>query len=182
MYDELFNVWKYEIEKEELATLNLDFFAKLSSYIRTLREKNDEQSEKSVISSILKHELDHTTCMIEELLSVRYNKLIKIVQAGNELPLSRLSNEEKKVFSFFKSFFKEYQLLRKNIFQGSDLKMDFTKSEKRVIIRFLEDVPSLIGSDMNLYGPFLAEDLASLPIKNAELLVKQGLARLVEIN
>jgi DNA replication factor GINS len=49
-----------------------------------------------------------------------------------------------------------------------------------VVLRFLKDVPALIGSDMKTYGPFEAEDVATLPSENAKILVKQGLAEKVE--
>jgi DNA replication initiation complex subunit (GINS family) len=33
---------------------------------------------------------------------------------------------------------------------------------------------------MKTYGPFLVEDVASVPVENAKILIKQGLAELVE--
>jgi DNA replication initiation complex subunit (GINS family) len=39
-----------------------------------------------------------------------------------------------------------------------------------------------MGADMKSYGPFVAEDVASLPPQNAQILVKQGLAVLVEVS
>ena len=35
---------------------------------------------------------------------------------------------------------------------------------------------------MDTYGPFKAEDIASLPVENAKILSKQGLAELVEVS
>jgi DNA replication initiation complex subunit (GINS family) len=35
---------------------------------------------------------------------------------------------------------------------------------------------------MKTYGPFKVEDVASLPIENAKVLIKQGLAEKVEAN
>jgi len=34
---------------------------------------------------------------------------------------------------------------------------------------------------MKSYGPFLVEDVASVPLENARILIKQGLAKAVEI-
>ncbi len=39
-----------------------------------------------------------------------------------------------------------------------------------------------MGADMKSYGPFLVEDVASLPVENAKILVKQGLAVQVEVS
>jgi DNA replication factor GINS len=48
-------------------------------------------------------------------------------------------------------------------------------------IRFLRAVPAIIGIDMKTYGPFKAEDLASMPVENAENLIRRGIAKEVEI-
>jgi len=53
---------------------------------------------------------------------------------------------------------------------------------KRSTIRFLKSIPAIMGADMKSYGPFVAEDVASLPPQNAQILVKQGLAVLVEVS
>lgn len=182
MYNELYNAWKFEIENEELGSLKLGFFSKLSDYIQCLNEQNADENKKLVESSLLMHELNHVNCMIEELISTRYNKLIKIIKGKKELPLAVLSVEEKKIFSNFLSFIKEYQLFKKNIFQGTVFKKNTKRSSKRIVLRILKDIPALIGSDMKSYGPFLVEDVASLPSENAELLIKQGLGKLVKTN
>ena len=53
---------------------------------------------------------------------------------------------------------------------------------KRAVLRFTKAIPGIIGADMKTYGPFAAEDVASVPAKNAEMLVKQGLAVLIEVS
>jgi DNA replication initiation complex subunit (GINS family) len=37
-----------------------------------------------------------------------------------------------------------------------------------------------MGTDMKTYGPFAAEDVASLPAQNAENLIRKGIAQEVE--
>ncbi|MFQ6096039.1 MAG: hypothetical protein ACE5NN_07835, partial [Candidatus Bathyarchaeia archaeon] len=45
-----------------------------------------------------------------------------------------------------------------------------------VEVRFLKEVPVIVGSDMKTYGPFKPGDISRLPKQNAEILVKQGAA------
>lgn len=182
MYNELHNAWKYEIENEELGNLTLDFYSKLSDYINSLREENALETKKSIKSKLLLHELKHVTCMTEELILTRYQKLIKIIDTKKKVPISTLAAEEKKIFPNLLSFINDYQLFRNNLFQGNNKVVNVKKSPKRVVLRVLKDIPALIGSDMKTYGPFQVEDVASLPPDNAELLIKQGLGKLVEIN
>jgi DNA replication initiation complex subunit (GINS family) len=54
------------------------------------------------------------------------------------------------------------------------------KPKKRVL-RFLQETPSIVGADMKTYGPFLPQDVASLPVENAKVLVKQRVAVEVEV-
>ena len=42
------------------------------------------------------------------------------------------------------------------------------------VIRMLQDLPHIVGSDGKTYGAFKAEDVVTLPEKNAKLFIKQG--------
>jgi len=46
----------------------------------------------------------------------------------------------------------------------------------------VKNIPAIMGADMKSYGPFVVEDVASLPELNARILIKQGLAVLVEVS
>jgi DNA replication factor GINS len=48
---------------------------------------------------------------------------------------------------------------------------------KRILVRFLQAIPAIIGPDMKAYGPFKEEDVASLPAENAEILITRGVAK-----
>ena len=47
---------------------------------------------------------------------------------------------------------------------------------KQVLVRFLKPIESFVGVDMNKYGPFQQEDVASLPLENARSIVESGVA------
>jgi DNA replication factor GINS len=40
------------------------------------------------------------------------------------------------------------------------------------VVRFLVDIPAIIGADLKPYGPFKPEDIATLPLENVEILMK----------
>jgi DNA replication factor GINS len=74
-----------------------------------------------------------------------------------------------------------YQTFVRNILQGHLTQMDVAEREhKNSVLRFMKDVPAIIGTDMKAYGPFKIEDVASLPSENAKILIKQCLAEKVE--
>ena len=45
-----------------------------------------------------------------------------------------------------------------------------------VEIRMLKDIPAVIGTDMNTYGPFFKDRVYAIPKENARLFIKQGVA------
>ena len=51
-----------------------------------------------------------------------------------------------------------------------------------IVLRFVKEVPALVGADMMTYGPFYPEDIATLPSENARILIKQGIAIQVDPN
>ncbi len=59
------------------------------------------------------------------------------------------------------------------------LKMD-NIAKKTILVRFLEAVPEIVGEDLNIYGPFNPEDIANLPKKVAEVLIKQNKAQAIQ--
>jgi len=49
-------------------------------------------------------------------------------------------------------------------------------------VRFIKPVPKFLGSEMETYGPFEENDIASLPSKIANILVKKNRAEEMQIN
>ncbi len=71
--------------------------------------------------------------------------------------------------------------LVKSVLNGRSLGAEVAETKKKRVLRFLKEVPAIIGVDMKPYGPFKPEDVASVPAENAKVLVKQGLAVEVEV-
>jgi len=63
--------------------------------------------------------------------------------------------------------------------EAKPVEPEVSKPSELVVVRFVQDVPQIIGVDLKTHGPFKAEDIASLPKENAEALIKQGLAKAI---
>ena len=68
----------------------------------------------------------------------------------------------------------------KKLIKDQVIQVERKEKPKKVLVRFVQEIPAIIGSDMNMYGPFRAEDIATLPPENAKILIKQGIAMEVE--
>jgi len=181
VYDELYSAWQREIESTQLGRLSPDFYAKTADYLRRIKEETRMLDKKTVKASLLERELRNVRRMLHELVWARYRKLVRIFSVGQKTPTDLLTIEEAKVCESLLPFAEAYQKFVKNLLQGQVLKVDLEKVHKRVVLRFVKDVPAIIGADMKTYGPFMVEDVASLPVENARILVKQGLAEVVEV-
>jgi DNA replication factor GINS len=194
MYNELYSAWQREIDDPTLGGLQLDFYAKISQYLKHIKEEDKVLDKKSVKTSLLEHESANVERMLKELLGSRYRKIIKTVTKTQKLPTELLTVEEARMCETFADFTKSYHKFTDDVMQGqlnvepikvvvkTETNAAVSQPHKRSTIRFLKNIPAIMGADMKSYGPFIAEDVASLPPQNAQILVKQGLAVLVEVS
>jgi DNA replication factor GINS len=192
VYDELYAAWKREVENAALGSLPSDFYSRAATYLHNMSADSKSQDAKTVRSTLLEHEMVNAARLVQELVGLRYRKLLKLTATGKIVPLEKLATEEAKLYSGIAPLtevFGKFQedLLKGQLAEANEVpiasQIEATKSSPtRVTVRFLKPVPSIMGADMQSYGPFLAEDVASVPSENAKILVRQGLARVVELS
>jgi len=189
MYDELYAAWRLEIENGELGTLPPDFYIRIANYLRRIKEEDKMQDKKTVRTNLLESEKTNAQRMTKDLLRIRYRKLLKIVESGRKVPTDSLTAEEKKLYAGVAPSAEFYGKFVAEIVEGHIMKEEVLNApvseppmvHVRMTLRFLKPVPSIIGSDMKSYGPFQVEDVGSVPIENAKILIKQGLAKAIEV-
>ena len=186
MYDELYATWKREIENKALQPLDADFYVRVSEYVKRIKKEITSADERTLEGRLLAREKNNAIRLINELLKVRYKKVVKTIRSGQELPLNLFSSHEAETFKSFSSFVEKYRAFAKGLIQGQQSSSIVAEtpsmSHQRVVLRFKKAVPAIIGSDMKTYGPFASEDVASVPVENAQILVKQGFAEVIEVS
>ena len=190
MYDELYAAWRFELENATLGGLPSDFYARAADYLRRIKEETKTMDKKTVKSTLLEREIERVQCMLRELIWARYKKLVSLVTENQKLPSGLLTDEEESLCTGFLSFTESYKKFADKLFRGQISsavsnkipKAAEKKDSQKVVLRFIKAVPAVIGADMKTYGPFMVEDVASVPAENAEILVKQGLAEKVELS
>jgi DNA replication initiation complex subunit (GINS family) len=194
MYNELYAAWRREIEEASLGGLPPDFYNRIADYLRRLNEENKILDKKSIKVNLLDHESQNVNRMLKELLRVRYKKIVRTITQNQKMPSDLLTVEESEMCKSFVAFSDAYQKFTRTLMQGQtfkvtsattvsvDSKIESQMAHKRVVLRFIKNIPTIIGGDMKIYGPYVAEDVASLPVENAKMLVKQGLAVSVEVS
>jgi DNA replication factor GINS len=180
MYGELYEVWKKETGSAELEKLPSDFYPRIANYLRNLREEGRMLDKRLLKARLLTMELRNARRMLQELTQTRCRKLM-LPGKGDVIP-DVLAPEERQLSNSFTPLVEAYYSFARDLLRGHLSRMTIKHQRAFAILRFLKDVPAIIGADMKAYGPFRAEDVGSLPVDNAQILVKQGLAERVGIH
>lgn len=179
MYDELFEAWRREVENPALQSLPRDFYTRLADYIRRIREEKRMIDEGSIRGKLLYMEEEKARKMINDLARLRREKIIRMVERGEPIPSTSLTEEEESLYNSLLANKEAFEGFLEDIMLGHKPKIGRTKSGF-LVVRITKEIPQIIGADMRIYGPFKPEDIAMLPEENARALVRQGAA--VEIN
>ena len=180
LYNQLFEAWKKEKENVEFQPLSRRFYADLAAYIKKLREERRMLDERTVKGRLLQQEEENVKCMAEELVQTRYEKMVRTVSKGEVISTTTMAEEEESLYRNASAQTDSFQSFIKNLLLGRLQQETRVNSPGLLVIRFLQEIPEIVGADMKTYGPFKPEDIASIPKENAKTLIKQGIAAEVE--
>jgi DNA replication initiation complex subunit (GINS family) len=183
LYNELYELWKKEKENENsIQRLPKNFYAKIVAYIKKTKEDNRMLDKKTTKAKLLNLEFRNAKIMAGELFDLRYRKLWEKALARETVARDALTEEEEKLYGEILSLAEAYHAFSKDILRGHLSAIEKAAKQTMVVLRFVQEIPALVGSDLKTYGPFAPEDLATLPSENARILVKQGVAVEVDLN
>ncbi|MEM3465217.1 MAG: hypothetical protein QW566_01980, partial [Candidatus Jordarchaeales archaeon] len=146
-------------KEEALQPLGDDFFERATRYLRQLESAEEKAPE------LIRVERRRVNYMLTDLTELRLEKIILKTMANAPLDEGALSQEEKSVYDALKKLLTMKENRLEEIEEG-----DF------LVVRVLIDLPEIVGVDLQTYGPFKAEDVATLPRENAVALIKRGVA------
>lgn len=177
MYIELYRSWKSEKTSHVPQPLPSDFYQRTESYLKNLGEETTSSDTHTIQGRLLIKEKEIAGRLLDELREARLRKIIENAKNGNAITTDGLTDEEQDLANRLNNSlasFKEKQTETKKE-QSSQTETDL------VVVRFLQDIPEIVGVDLKIYGPYRKEDVGSLPAQNAQGLVRQGAARLIEV-
>ncbi len=180
MYEELYESWQKEKENLEIQKLSKDFCARLSEYLKKLREERRMLDQKTTKAKLMNREFENVKTMVQEMFQLRYEKAIKTTLARKTVSTEFLTEEEERLHQEILPIAESYQSLLQDILRGRLSHIEKKEKPEKMALRFTKKIPAVIGSDMKSYGPFMPEDIATLPTENARILISQGAAVEVE--
>lgn len=174
VYDDTVKLWNQERSSNELQPVKPGYFKDLAGYIRRLKEAHRNLDQKSLKAVVIQDELSRLEELISQLVSLRMEKVWKAARAKSPV---QVDGSEKQAYESFSEVSRYYDRMREDLIQGREPQAFHAGEKKeRITIRFLKEVPSIVGVDLRTYGPFMREDVAIVPYENAEALIRQGAA------
>ena len=171
----LYNTLLREIENDSVQEIDSVLYYSISEMLGKLKNQGYDGIESKIKDSLVKIVTD----MVSLLLKIRIEKAIK----SKELDYSNLLDEERYILDSDDELRQRKDTVLSATLNGR-LKLLETISQnhksRSIVVRFLKPIGQIVGSDLEKYGPFDAEDVATLPFENAAALIGKKIA--VKIN
>ena len=181
MYNQLYEIWKQELEDDDMTRLPPDFYAGIVEYVKKLREESRMLDKRTVKANLLRKEMQNMKLMTWELIRVRYRKIVNKAAKGEDVSREALTAEEEQIYGKISPLAETLSNFATEILHGHEPRTITDLRHRRITVRLLADVPAIVGADMKTYGPFRNEDVASLPVENAKILARQGLVEKIVV-
>jgi len=156
-----------EMQTVTLLQLSGDFYSRISLYSQRLR-RSEGSGGSEAANRLIAKQVSMIDSMVRQLIILRAKK------ATQQRVLSQLLPEERYVCSAQLRFQRRFEMFVNAVSSGQPAFVEFahrSEVERNVTVRFIKHVDELVGLDMRRYGPFEAEDVASLPATNADILI-----------
>ena len=178
-YTMLYNAWKKEKEDPKIQPLDKRFFAELSLYLKDLKDEIELLDGKTLLAHLALEKQKNLAKIVNDLIQIRYSKISTVLFNSEQVPYNYLTSEEDIIYNSISMTIDQIKSIKQKILKGQNpniKEIKRTEESKILVVRFLKDIPAIVGSNMKTYGPFKVEDVVSLPTENAESLIKRGVA------
>jgi DNA replication factor GINS len=169
----IYELWHKEQTSPAIQKISDSFYPDSVAYLRRLKEQLEGPGMEPPRKHILTEELTQAESMLDELRKLRLEKISRAAAGITPLRREDLSKEELHL----------YDALRENIetyWRQTQKPAEPAETGRKIVVRFLQEVPEFVGVDLNSYGPFRAEDVSAIPIENATQLIKKNYAMEIE--
>ena len=167
---EVYKMLEKEIETPTLQSLEPDTFQKIAEALGSLKGQAYEGIEAKVRDKMVEMLATSSCLMIE----TRQSKM----SSGDEpLDYSKLTDEEKYILDSKRESNKRIDEVIAALVKGRPKVLESISARmrsKQIVVRFLKPIEAFVGIDMNKYGPYEQEDVATLPFENARSIIDGG--------
>lgn len=160
-----------ETESDTIQEINPVFYRNLSDFIGNLKKQEFDGIESKIKESLI----EMTAELASLLLHIRLEKSIK----SEKIDFSNLLDEEKFILDAEEQKQERTEMILSATINGKSKFLEsisHNHKTKTIVLRFLKEVDQIVGADLEKYGPFKPEDIATLPYENAQALITKKAA------
>ena len=167
----LHNTVLRETENDSLLEIKPNFYQNLSDFIGNLRKQEFDGVENKIKDTMIE--------MVTELTSLLIHIRLEKISNSDDFDISYLLDEEKFILDSLDEQNERTEMILSATINGKSKFLESLAENhkiKKVVIRFLDNVDEIVGADLEKYGPFKAEDIATIPYENAQALIAKNIA------
>lgn len=165
-----------ETESDSILEINPNFYRNLADFIGNLRKQEFDGVENKIKDTMIEMVTELTSLLIE----IRVNKISK----SADLEIGHLLDEEKFILDSQENQKERIEMILSATINGKSKFLESLAQNhktKKIVIRFLHEVDEIVGADLEKYGPFKTEDIATIPYENAQALITKNVATKVHL-
>jgi DNA replication factor GINS len=160
-----------ETESDSIQEMDPNFYRSLSDFIGNLKRQEFDGVESKIKQSLIDMASELTSLLL-------HNRLEKTVRSDN-IDFTNLLDEEKFILDAEEQKRERLEMILSATINGKSKFLESLSQNhktKTVVLRFLKDVDEIVGADLEKYGPFQPEDIATIPYENAQALITKKVA------
>ena len=160
-----------ETENDSILEINPNFYRNLADFIGNLRKQEFDGIENKIKNTMIEMVTELTSLLIQ----IRLDKISKT----SDLEISYLLDEEKFILDSQEDQKERIEMILSATINGKSKFLESLAQNhktKKIVIRFLNEVDEIVGADLEKYGPFKTEDIATIPYENAQALIAKNIA------
>ncbi len=160
-----------ETENDSIQEIDPDFYRSLSDFLGNLKKQEFDGIESKIKKSLI----EMTSDLAALLLNIRLEKTTKL----DGIDFTNLLDEEKFILDAEEQKRERTEMILSATINGKSKFLESISQNhktKTVVLRILQNVDEIVGADLEKYGPFKPEDIATLPYENAQALITKKVA------
>ena len=165
-----------ETENDSIQEIDPNFYRNLSDFLENLKKQEFDGIESKIKEALI----EMTSELTSLLLRIRLEKIIN----SDGIDFTNLLDEEKFILDAEEQKRERTEMVLSATINGKSKFLEsisYNHKIKPVVLRILKEVDQIVGADLEKYGPFKPEDIATLPYENAQALITKQAATKIHL-
>lgn len=162
-----------ETENDTVQEVSPDLYISISNFVSKLKSEGYDGVESKVKDALVMIITD----IVSLLLKIRLEKALNTTHTN-------LMNEEKFILDAQTEMEERKEMILSGLLNGKSKFLESISQKhktKPIVVRFLKETDQIVGADLEKYGPFKVEDIATIPYDNAQALITKNIVAKIHL-